>query len=85
MVQRSACHTTETMQKADEPQHMDEDEAEVCEIEEIINSRTVKGVVQYRVHWAGCMEFEDTWETIDHLDNCPDKLKEFRQKFHRKP
>ena len=37
---------------------MDEDEAEVWEVEEIVNSRTVKEVVQYRVHWAGCTEVE---------------------------
>ena len=64
---------------------MDADEAEVWEVEEIVNSRTLKGVVQYLVRWAGCTQFEDTWETIDHQDNCPDKLKEFRQKFYRKP
>ena len=63
---------------------MDEDEAEVWEVEEIVNYRTLKRVVQYRVRWVGCTEFEDTWETIDHLDNCPDKLKEFRQRFPRK-
>ena len=70
--------------RQDEPQDMDADDAEVWEIEEIINSRTVKRVVQYRVHWTGCTQFEDTWETIDHLDDCPYKLKEFRQKFPRK-
>ena len=71
--------------RRDEPQDMDKDEAEVWEVEEIVNSRTVKGVVQYRLRWAGCTEFENTWETIDHLYNCPVKLKEFRQKFGRKP
>ena len=45
----------------------------------------MKGVVQYQVRSVCCTEFEDTWETIDYLDNCPDKLKEFRQKFPRKP
>ena len=64
---------------------MGEDEAEVWEVQEILISRTSKGVVQYRVRWAECTEFEDTWESIDLLVNCPDKLKEFRQKFHRKP
>ena len=80
-------HTTplKPFSRRDEPQDMDEDEAEVWELEEIVNSRTGKGVVQYRVRCAGCTEFEDTWETIDHLDNCPDKVKEFRQKFHRNP
>ena len=31
--------------RRDEPQDMDEDEAEVWEVAEIVNSRTVKGVV----------------------------------------
>ena len=64
---------------------MDKDEIEVWEVEEMINSRTMKGVVQYRVRWAGWTEFEVKWETIDHLDNCADKLKEFPQKFYRNP
>ena len=63
---------------------MDEDEAEVWEVEKIVNFSTVKGVVQYRVRWGGCTEFEDTRETIDHLYNCTDKLKELWQKFHRR-
>ena len=71
--------------RRDEPQDMDEDEAEVWEVEEIANSRTVNGVVQYRVRCVGCTEFEVIWETIDHLDNSPDKLKEFWQKFPSKP
>ena len=80
-------HTTLLIpfRRRNEPQDINEDEAEVWEVEEIVNSRTLKEVVQYPVRWAGCTEFEDTWETIDHLDNCPDKLKEFRQKFLRKP
>ena len=79
-------HTTlqKPFRRRDEPQDMDEDEAEVWEVEEIVNPRTCKGVVQYRVYWAGCTEFEDTWETVDHLNNCPAKLKELRQKFPRK-
>ena len=63
---------------------MDEDEAEVWEVQEIVNYRTLKRVVQYRVRWAGCTKFEDTWETIDHPDNCSDKLKKLREKSHRK-
>ena len=72
------------VRRRNEPQDIDEDEEEVCEVEEMVNSRTVKGVVQYRVRWGGCIEFEDTWETIDYLDNCADKLKEFPQTFPKK-
>ena len=80
-------HTTllKPFTRWDEPQDMDEDEAEIWEVEEIVNSRTLKGVVQHRLRWAGCTEFEDTWETIDHLNNCPCKLKKFRQTMYRKP
>ena len=69
--------------RRDEPQDMDADEAEVSEVERIENSRICKGVVQSRFRWAGCAGFEDTWEPINHLYKCADKLKEFRQKFHR--
>ena len=80
-------HTTllKPFGRRDEPQDMDEDEAEVWEVAEIGNSRTVKGLVQYRLRWVGCMEFENTWETIEHLENYADKLKELRKKFARKP
>ena len=64
---------------------MDEDEEEIWEVEEIVKSRRVKGVVQYRVRWTGCTELEDRCEMFQHLDNYPEKLQELRQKFPRKP
>ena len=71
--------------RRDKPQDMDEDEEEIWEVVEIVNSRRVKEVVQYQVRWKGSAEFEDTWETFDHMDNCPKKLLGFQQKFPRKP
>ena len=62
---------------------MDEYEEEIWKVEEIVNSRRVKGVVQYRVQWTGCTELEDTWATFEHLDNCSKKLQKFWQKFRR--
>ena len=64
---------------------MNEDEEEIWEVEQIIKSRRVKAVVQYRVQWTGCIELEDTWQTFEHLDNCAAKMQEFWQKFPRKP
>ena len=61
---------------------MDEDEADLYEDEVIINSTTVKVVVQYRVRCACCTEVEDKLEPINNLENSADKLKEFRQKFY---
>ena len=67
--------------RRDEPQDMNEDEPEVWEVAEIVNSITVKGVAQYRVRWQGCTEFEDIWETTDHPHNCANMVKKLRQKF----
>ena len=80
-------HTTllKPFRRRDEPQDMSEDEEQIWEVEEIVNSRRVKGVIQYRVRWTGCTELEDTWQTFEHLDNCPGKMQEFQQKFLRKP
>ena len=64
---------------------MNEDEEGISEVEEIVKLRRVKGVVQYQVQWTGCTELEDTWETFEYLDNGPEDLQEFRQKFPRKP
>ena len=64
---------------------MEVDDKEIWEVEEIVNSRRVKGVVQYRMRQSGCTELEDTWEKFDNLDNCSEKLTEFRAKFPRKP
>ena len=64
---------------------MYEDAEEIWEVKEIVKSRKVKGVVQYRVQWTGCTELEDTWETFEHLDNCLETLQKFWQKFPRKP
>ena len=60
---------------------MVEDVEEIWDVEEIVNSRRVKGVMQYRVQWTGCTKLEDTWETFEHLDNSLQTLQELRQKF----
>ena len=80
-------HTTllKPFRRRDEPQNNNKEKAEVWQVEEIVNSRKLKIVVPYRVRWPGCTEFEDTWETIDTLYDCLDKLKEFPQKFFWKP
>jgi len=64
---------------------MDEDEPDVYEVESIFDSRRNRAVVKYRVRWVGYTEFEDTWETLDMLDNCALKLQEFRERFPNKP
>ena len=57
--------------RRNKPQDMDEDELDVYKVEFIIDSRKNRGVVKYRVRWVGYTKFEDTWETLNMLDNCP--------------
>ena len=56
---------------------MNEGDAEVREVSEIVHATTVKGVVQCRVRCDGCTDYEDTWEIMDHLYNYALKLQEF--------
>ena len=46
--------------RQDNPQDIDKDKEEIWEVKEIVNSRTVKVVVQYQVCWTGCTELEVT-------------------------
>jgi len=70
----------------DDPQDMDEDEDnEIYEVETILNSRKYTGVVKYRILWKGYDELGDPWEEFGRLDNCPETLKEYPEKFPNKP
>ena len=70
--------------KWDESQDIDAEKTEIWEVEEIVISRRVKGVVQYQVWWTGCPRHEDLSEAYTYLYNCHEKLLESRLKFHRK-
>ena len=71
-------HTTllQAARRGYEPQDIDAEEEKTWEVEKLVNSSRVKGVVQYQVQWTGCKELEDTCETFDHLYNCTEKLHE---------
>ena len=62
---------------------IDKDDIEY-DVAEIVNSRKRGGNVEYRIRWNGYTEDDDTWEMIDNL-NCPQKLREFHEKYLRKP
>jgi len=65
---------------------MDEGEDnEIYEVGTILNSRKYAGVVKNRIRWKGYYELGDTWEEFERLDNCPEKLKKYCEKFPNKP
>ncbi|XP_030025476.2 histone-lysine N-methyltransferase SUV39H2 isoform X1 [Manduca sexta] len=46
-------------------------------IEKIIGFKYEFGKEYFHVKWKGWPDSENTWEPIEHLDNCPDIIKEF--------
>jgi len=80
-------HTTllKPFNRRNEDQEMDDDDPDVYEVESIIDSRKIHDVVKYRVRWVGHTEFEDTWEMFNKLDNCPDRVKAFCERYPNKP
>ena len=61
------------------------DGEEEYEIDEILDSRRFNRTVKYLVSWKGYGPEENTWEPVQHLKNCPDKLADYHDKFPTKP
>lgn len=52
-------------------------EAEEYIIEKILDFKFDSGKEYFYIKWKGWPDSENTWEPIEHLDNCPSVLKEF--------
>lgn len=39
---------------------------------------------EFLIEWVGYGSSENTWEPRQHLNNCPDKMKEFKQQYARR-
>ena len=50
--------------------HFDTPEPEEWEVDSITGQRKIRGVLQYRVHWAGFDASQDSWEPADNLEDC---------------
>ncbi|KAI3450870.1 hypothetical protein Pfo_007535 [Paulownia fortunei] len=61
----------------------DQDESEVFEVEEILTicygdpNKTGKPRLHFKIRWKGYGPEEDTWEPLEGLSACEEKLKEF--------
>ena len=51
-----------------------------CEVESIVDKRTRKGVVQYKVKWLGWDNRYSCWKDTSELD-CPDLIEEYEAQF----
>ena len=63
-----------------------EDEEEDVEfvVEEIVNHRQVGNSMEYFIHWHGYPQSENTWESIENLKHCTEKIAEYWENVHQK-
>ena len=54
------------------------------EVHEILNKRLYRNRVQYLVWWTDYSEEDATWEPIENLDSCKEKIAEFEQRQAKK-
>jgi len=55
-------------------------DAEVYEVEKLLEKRVKKGKTEYLVKWKGYEdESENTWEPVENLD-CEDKIQDYEKK-----
>jgi len=53
------------------------------EVDQILRKRTLKGgITEYKVKWKGYNKRDSTWEPIENLVHCEQKLKEFENQYN---
>ena len=55
------------------------------EVKEILDSKLVRGKLQYYVDWKGYSPQDRTWEPAAHLDNSPDLVATFHARYPLRP
>ncbi|XP_071133532.1 M-phase phosphoprotein 8-like [Mytilus edulis] len=53
---------------------------DLYEVERIVGTSKVHGVIQYKVRWKGYGPMDDTWEPIENLQSCLDVVEAFNLK-----
>ena len=46
-------------------------------VEQLLNRRTRRGRTYYLVRWQGHASAEDSWEPVEHLAHCPERVAEY--------
>lgn len=55
------------------------------EVDEIVNSRVIRGVFKYKVKWKGYGAHEQTWEPVRNVENAQEAIAAFHKKYPNKP
>jgi hypothetical protein len=54
-------------------------------VEQIQNRKTIRGRTHYLVLWKGQSSSNDSWEPVEHLTNCAERLAEYEAAAPRRP
>jgi len=54
------------------------------EVDNITEKRLKNNRLQYKVHWKGFADSQDSWEPAEHLENCKAAITEFEKKYKDK-
>ena len=55
------------------------------EVEQLLNRRTLHGRTYYLVRWQGHDSTADTWEPVEHLTHCQERIAEYEAAALRRP
>ena len=58
---------------------------EEYEVQEVLDSRMRRGMIQYLVKWKGYSDVHNEWVPATNCDNAKDAVADFHKKFPQKP
>jgi Chromo (CHRromatin Organisation MOdifier) domain len=65
------------------PKPVNLDKKDRFQVESIRKKRDSKENLQFLIKWQGYPEHNNTWESLDYLNDCKDLIKEFRMRNER--
>ena len=54
-------------------------------VEQLLNRKTLRGRTYYLVRWQGHASADDSWEPVEHLAHCPERVAEYEAAAPRRP
>ena len=54
-------------------------------VEQLLNRKTLRGRTYYLVRWQGHTSADDSWEPVEHLTHCPERVAEYEAAAPRRP
>jgi hypothetical protein len=55
------------------------------EVKEVVDSKVVRGKLQYHVEWVGYGPEERTWEPVEHVGHAAEAIAEYHQRYPNRP